>query len=143
MKVLMFAEGIENFIDGIGEAVSDFVEGVQNVNTLLDNARESVLNVGETVKELTTTHSIEGVSINTYVGAFHWLVGDVIFTEIYVLIIIAVIFLTYELVGKFIELLQWIFGKIGKWFTKDGIGAAITSGLSNNKLTAWLAKLVK
>lgn len=142
-SILDFFRRIWDFIvggfAGIIQYIKDAVMGVVH-------ARRAIRDLIETVDymiehdSLLISNEIEfegaasAVAINNFIGAIRWTVGDVIFYEMYIVLIILMALCFFNILSKALTFIQWIIGKIK-------FDAGFWNTIAGTKVGSWLINL--
>lgn len=137
-------EGFEEltFVERISSLGRSFVQGMSIFfHTLKDgligvkSANDSIRHFGDIVYNLTYDNSVEGISLNDYIAGIRWCTGEIVFIEIYTVLMICLLMVVFNIFTKLVQLIKYIFQTI--W------GNAALIDITNQPLLEWIVKIFR
>lgn len=123
-----------HWYDGFIDGFDNFVQLIRNCYAALKGASAYMTALITKMDNLISHNSFDGINLNTYIGNIRYVVGDVIFYEIYVVLVLAIVI---ELFFAFSKLWQLITNLL----SKAGVLGILTDSVRNLGLFKWFSKL--
>lgn len=101
---------VQSFNDGLLRFVNTLREGVSGIFILVKSIDDTCIKI----TNLATNHSLPvdnvgDLNLNHYIGNVRFVTGDLVFTEIYVLLMIGAGFFFFEVLMKLFQVLTYLF----------------------------------
>ena len=107
-----FTNPMSTFIDDFLNLLGDIKTWIVNTYESLRGGNEYLQNMMDNIDSLSQHNVIEGVNLNTYIGMIRFVVGDVIFYQMYVILMVLVIMEIYHLFTKIFSGVLYLVEKI-------------------------------
>lgn len=96
---------VMDFFDTASEAIVDVIDAMNQFYELLMDFDNDI----QAMTAACNTGTFNGLPINTAIGTFRYLVGDLVFFIIYISILVGCLFTIYKLVTKILDAVDAIF----------------------------------
>lgn len=132
---LSFAERITSLGRSFIQGLSIFFHTLKDGLVAIKSANQSVRHFGDIVYNLTYDNTVEGINLNDYIAGVRWCTGEIVFVEIYTVLMICLLMMVFNIFTKLIKLIKYIFQTI--W------GNAALIDITNQPLLGWIIKLFR